>query len=83
MLDEPICGSTISNAPPILPMVGFCKLKLKRFGSLDALKQALERVRELGMEPVLGDGISSELQCWMEGCVAATSFAMRANSTDS
>src|SRR4029077_9568790 len=31
---------------------------------------ALERVRELGMEPVLGDGISSELQCWMEGCVA-------------
>ena len=22
------------------------------------------------MEPVLGDGISSELQCWMEGCVA-------------
>ena len=22
------------------------------------------------MEPVLGDGISSEVQCWMEGCVA-------------
>jgi L-Ala-D/L-Glu epimerase len=53
-----------------IPNVGFCKLELKRFGSLDALKQALERVRELGMEPVLGDGISSELQCWMEGCVA-------------
>jgi hypothetical protein len=30
----------------------------------------LERVRELGLEPVLGDGTSCELQCWMEACVA-------------
>jgi len=70
MLDEPICGLGDIERAADIPNVGFCKLKLKRFGSLDALKQALERVRELGMEPVLGDGISSELQCWMEGCVA-------------
>src|SRR5262249_42252946 len=70
MLDEPICGLEDIERAADIPNVGFCKLKLKRFGSLDALKQALERVRELGMEPVLGDGISSELQCWMEGCVA-------------
>jgi L-alanine-DL-glutamate epimerase-like enolase superfamily enzyme len=70
MLDEPICGLDDIERAADIPNVGFCKLKLKRFGSLDALKQALERVRELGMEPVLGDGISSELQCWMEGCVA-------------
>jgi len=70
MLDEPICGLDDIERAADIPNVGFCKLKLKRFGSLDALRQALERVRELGMEPVLGDGISSELQCWMEGCVA-------------
>src|SRR5262245_53008598 len=63
-------GSKISNAPPKFRMLDSASSKLKRFGSLDALKQALERVRELGMEPVLGDGISSELQCWMEGCIA-------------
>jgi L-alanine-DL-glutamate epimerase-like enolase superfamily enzyme len=70
MLDKPFCGLDDIERAADIPNVGFCKLKLKRFGSLDALKQALERVRELGMEPVLGDGISSELQCWMEGCVA-------------
>ncbi len=71
MLDEPICGiGDIARAAEI-PNVGFCKLKLKRFGSLDALHQALAKVRELGMEPVLGDGLSSEISCWMEGCVAS------------
>jgi hypothetical protein len=31
--------------------VGFCKLKLKRFGGLDLLKEALDSVRQFGMEP--------------------------------
>ena len=70
MLDEPICGLGDIERAADIDNVGFCKLKLKRFGSLDALRQALETVRECGMEPVLGDGLSSELQCWMEGCVA-------------
>jgi L-alanine-DL-glutamate epimerase-like enolase superfamily enzyme len=71
MLDEPICGLADIERAADIPNVGFCKLKLKRFGSLEALKQALEKVRELGMEPVLGDGLSSELGCWMEACVAS------------
>jgi hypothetical protein len=50
--------------------VGFCKLKLKRFGGLDLLKAALDAVRHCGMELVLGDGLSIELGCWMEACVA-------------
>ena len=54
--------------------VGFCKLKLKRFGGLDLLKDAIDKVRQLGMEPVLGDGLSSELGCWMEGCVASVTI---------
>jgi L-alanine-DL-glutamate epimerase-like enolase superfamily enzyme len=74
MLDEPICeladvkrASTISN-------VGFCKLKLKRFGGLDLLREALDAVRGLSMRPVLGDGLSSELGCWMEACVASVTI---------
>jgi L-alanine-DL-glutamate epimerase-like enolase superfamily enzyme len=70
MLDEPICGLDDIERAGDIRNIGFCKLKLKRFGSLDALKRALETVRAHGMEPVLGDGLSSELQCWMEGCVA-------------
>ena len=50
--------------------VGFCKLKLKRFGGLQRLDEALVPVRKHGMEPVLGDGLSSEINCWMEACVA-------------
>jgi hypothetical protein len=28
--------------------------------------------RELGMEPVLGNGVACEVGCWMEACVART-----------
>jgi L-alanine-DL-glutamate epimerase-like enolase superfamily enzyme len=70
MLDEPICALADVERAAEIPNVGFCKLKLKRFGGLDLLQAALDKVRELGMEPVLGDGLSSELGCWMEACVA-------------
>jgi L-Ala-D/L-Glu epimerase / N-acetyl-D-glutamate racemase len=70
MLDEPICTLADVKRASGIRNVGFCKLKLKRFGGLDLLKEALDMVRQLGMEPVLGDGLSSELGCWMEGCVA-------------
>ncbi len=70
MLDEAICDIRDVERAAAIAGVRFCKLKLKRFGGLDRLKAALDRVRELGMEPVLGDGLSSELGCWMEACVA-------------
>ena len=70
MLDEPICALADVKRAARIRNVGFCKLKLKRFGGLDLLREALDTVRQLGMEPVLGDGLSSELGCWMEACVA-------------
>jgi len=57
-----------------IPNIGFCKLKLKRFGGLDLLRKALDAVREFGMESVLGDGLSSELGCWMEACIASVTI---------
>jgi hypothetical protein len=70
MLDEPICGLADVQRAGGIKNIGFCKLKLKRFGGLDLLREALDAVRAHGMEPVLGDGLGIELGCWMEGCVA-------------
>jgi L-alanine-DL-glutamate epimerase-like enolase superfamily enzyme len=74
MLDEPICDLADVRRAATIPNVGFCKLKLKRFGGLDLLREALDAVRECGMESVLGDGLSSELGCWMEACVASVTI---------
>jgi L-alanine-DL-glutamate epimerase-like enolase superfamily enzyme len=70
MLDEPISALADIERAGGIRNIGFCKLKLKRFGGLDLLRQALDAVRANGMEPVLGDGLGMELGCWMEGCVA-------------
>jgi len=74
MLDEPICELDDVRRASKIPNIGFCKLKLKRFGGLDLLREALDAVRELGMESVLGDGLSSELGCWMEACIASVTI---------
>ena len=70
MLDEPICTLADVSRAGGIENVGFCKLKLKRFGGLNLLHEALDAVRAHGMEPVLGDGLGMELGCWMEGCIA-------------
>lgn len=71
MLDEPICSlADVERAAGILN-VGFCKIKLKRFSGLARLRTALETIQARGMGAVLGDGLSSDICCWMEACVGA------------
>ncbi len=70
MLDEPICTLADIDRASTIPGVGYCKLKLKRFGSLDRLIEGLERVNAKGMKPVLGDGLGSEIHGWLEACAA-------------
>lgn len=70
MLDEPICTHADIDRAADIEGVGFCKLKLKRFGGLRRLHEALVRVRDRGMRPVLGDGLACEISGWMEACVA-------------
>ncbi len=74
MLDEPICEIGDIERAATIEGVGLCKLKLRRFGGLDRLERALRRVSDLGMEPVLGDGIGADIACWMEACVARTTI---------
>ncbi|HSS65789.1 MAG TPA: enolase C-terminal domain-like protein [Gammaproteobacteria bacterium] len=74
MLDEPICGVDDIERAARIDGVGYVKLKLKRFGGLTRLRAALERARDTGLEPVLGDGLGSEPMCWMEACVARSTI---------
>jgi L-alanine-DL-glutamate epimerase-like enolase superfamily enzyme len=70
MLDESIYGLEDIERAATIKGVGHVKLKLKKIGSVDMLASALRRIRELGLTPVLGDGVSIEIGCWMEACVA-------------
>jgi L-alanine-DL-glutamate epimerase-like enolase superfamily enzyme len=74
MLDEPICTLADIERAAGIEGVRFCKLKLKRFGSLDRLKEGLDAVYAHGMVPVLGDGLGSEIHSWLEACVAQTTI---------
>ncbi len=70
MLDEPICALADIDRAASIPGVGLCKEKLKRFGSLAGLREAVLRVRGKGMGAVLGDGLGAEINCWMEARLA-------------
>jgi L-alanine-DL-glutamate epimerase-like enolase superfamily enzyme len=69
MLDESIYGlEDIKRAAAL--GAAFVKLKLMKMTSLSKLADGLSLIRDLGMEPVLGNGVASDLGCWMEACVA-------------
>ena len=70
MLDEPICTLTDIDRAATIHGVGFCKLKLKRFGSMSRLIEGLDRLRANGLGAVLGDGLGSEAHNWLEACAA-------------
>src|SRR5690606_13610735 len=70
MLDEPICTLDDIDRAAHIQGVHYCKLKLKRFGSLDRLTEGLRAVRIRGIEPVLGDGLGSEIHSWLEACAS-------------
>lgn len=70
MLDESIYGDAEIERAADLGGVTHIKLKLMKAGSIDNLMRQLRRIRELGMTPVLGNGVASDPGCWMEACVA-------------
>jgi o-succinylbenzoate synthase len=71
MLDESIYGLADIERAAKLRAADYIKLKLMKLGTLDALIEAIERIRSLGMRPVLGNGVACDVGCWMEACVAA------------
>lgn len=70
MMDESIYGLVDIEKAGEYECASFIKLKLMKMGGLDRLVTGLNRIRDLGMEPVLGNGVASDIGCWMEACVA-------------
>lgn len=70
MLDESIYDEADIERAAREGGTRFVKLKLMKFVTLDRLAAALQRIRALGMVPVLGNGVATEIGCWMEACVA-------------
>lgn len=71
MLDEGIYDERDIEEAARRGAARFIKVKLMKLGSLEGLVAAIARIRELGMAPVLGNGVAADLGCWMEACVAA------------
>lgn len=71
MLDESIFDLADIERAASLGAARYIKLKLMKAGGIDALVAGLRRIRELGMVPVLGNGVAADVGCWMEACVAA------------
>lgn len=71
MLDESIYDMADVERAAKLQAANLVKLKLMKLGSLTSLEAALERTKSLGMRAVLGNGVATEIGCWMEACVAA------------
>jgi L-alanine-DL-glutamate epimerase-like enolase superfamily enzyme len=71
MLDESIYDLNDVDKAAELGVAHYIKYKLMKAGSLERLVQALTHIRTRGMEPVLGNGVASDVGCWMEACIAA------------
>lgn len=74
MLDESIYGLADIERAAAEGACAFVKVKLMKFAGIAALEASIARIRELGMQPVLGNGVATDVCCWMESCVAARSI---------
>jgi L-Ala-D/L-Glu epimerase len=70
MLDESIYASEDIDKAADLQAAQYIKLKLVKSGGLSSLMEDLQRISTHGMQRVLGNGVASEIGCWMEACVA-------------
>lgn len=71
MLDESIYGPDDIRRAADLRCADYIKLKLMKMGGLNRLVDGIRLIRACGMLPVLGNGVATDLGCWMEACVAA------------
>ena len=70
MLDEPICNLKDIERASKIKGVKYCKLKLKRFYSLELLEEAIHFAHNNDIKIILGDGLGGSINCWMEAMVA-------------
>lgn len=66
MLDESIFTVDDIGRAASLKCADYIKLKLMKLGNLDSLAHGLKMISDNGMTAVLGNGVASDLGCWME-----------------
>ncbi len=69
MLDESIYTLDDIDRAAELRCASYIKLKLMKLGDLDTLEKGLKQIADRGMKAVLGNGVATDLGCWMEICV--------------
>lgn len=69
MLDESIYTLDDIDRAALLGCADFIKLKLMKLGTLEILEKGLHQIADRGMKAVLGNGVATDLGCWMEICV--------------
>ncbi len=74
MLDESIYGIGDVERAAQLGAARFIKFKLMKAGGLKRLQNVLSRIRALNMSPVLGNGVASDIGCWLEAVAGAASL---------
>ena len=74
MLDESIFEPPDIEKAAQLQAAQYIKLKLVKSGGIDPLMADLESITQHGMKRVLGNGVASEIGCWMEACVARSTI---------
>jgi L-alanine-DL-glutamate epimerase-like enolase superfamily enzyme len=74
MLDESIYESNDIDRAGRLQAAQYIKLKLVKSGGLSSLLDDLYRITQHGMRRVLGNGVASEVGCWMEACIAQSTI---------
>lgn len=70
MLDESIRSDVDIERAAKVSGVKLIKLKLKRVGGVDRAIAAMSLARRHGLGICLGDGVATELMCWVEACVS-------------
>jgi len=70
MLDESIRSNGDIDRAARMENVKLVKLKLKRVGGVERALAAMTRARDAGLGICLGDGVATELMCWVEACVS-------------
>ena len=71
MLDESIYGLEDIRMAKELNAAKFIKVKLMKFGTMRNLVDSILLIKKLGMKAVLGNGVATDIGCWMEAIVAA------------
>jgi L-alanine-DL-glutamate epimerase-like enolase superfamily enzyme len=69
-LDESIYGMDSVKRAKELGCARFVKFKIMKMGSAEALAEAIENSRQMGLGIILGNGAAAEISCYQEALVA-------------